>query len=68
MLDAMPQGGDRLPEPIQQHFAIAAVIPLYNGAAYIETALLSALSQTRPLEEIIVVDQRSSSGLPGPLQ
>ena len=60
MLDAIPLGGDRLPEPIHRRFAIAAVIPLYNGAAYIETALLSALSQTRPLEEIIVVDDGST--------
>lgn len=36
------------------------VIPTYNGAAYIEEALLSAISQTRKADAIIVSDDNST--------
>ena len=39
---------------------IAAIIPLYNGARFIRTALDSVLAQTRKADEIIVVDDGSS--------
>ena len=35
------------------------VIPTYNGADFIEQALLSALNQTRKADEIIISDDNS---------
>jgi len=42
--------------------SIAVVIPLYNGARYIEEALTSVFRQALPPAEIIVVDDGSTDG------
>jgi glycosyltransferase involved in cell wall biosynthesis len=40
--------------------SIAAIIPLYNGAKFIEQSIRSVLSQTLPPNELIVVDDGST--------
>jgi glycosyltransferase involved in cell wall biosynthesis len=39
--------------------AIAAIIPCYNGAAFLGAAIESVLAQTRPVARLIVVDDGS---------
>lgn len=41
---------------------IAAVIPVYNKEPYVARAITSVLSQTRAVDEIIVVDNASTDG------
>ena len=43
---------------------ISAVIPLYNGASYIEECLNSVFNQTLPPHEVIVVDDGSTDDGP----
>jgi glycosyltransferase involved in cell wall biosynthesis len=41
---------------------IAAVIPVYNKEPYVARAIASVLAQTRPVDEIIIVDDASTDG------
>ncbi len=46
-------------------FKISAIIPTHNRAAWLDKALQSIFSQTRPALEIIVVDDGSTDGTAG---
>lgn len=45
-----------------QHPAVACIVPLYNGRAFILEALASIAAQTWPAREVIVVDDGSTDG------
>ena len=53
-----------LPGRDPQGLSIVAVVPLFNGAAFIEQAILSILTQTHRPDEIVVVDDGSEDAGP----
>ena len=54
--------GDEMSENPERKFLVSLAIPCYNGAATLGAAIGSALSQSRPPEEVIVVDDGSTDG------
>ena len=51
-------------QAIREPLSISVVVPLYNKAAYVEKTLISILSQTHPVHEVIVVNDGSTDDGP----
>ena len=66
------RGPCRKPWPPDPHLSmptsdVSVIIPTYNRANYVGEAITSALSQTQPPREVIVVDDGSTDGTSGVL-
>lgn len=60
----MLQTVERAEQSSKVRLTVAAIIPLYNGAAFIREALESVLAQTEPADEIIVINDGSTDDGP----
>jgi glycosyltransferase involved in cell wall biosynthesis len=45
---------------IEKQFKVSAIVPLFNGEQFISESIGSLLSQTCPVDEIIVIDDKST--------
>ena len=45
---------------IEKKFKVSAIVPLFNGEQFISESIESLLSQTCPIDEIIVIDDKST--------
>jgi glycosyltransferase involved in cell wall biosynthesis len=59
---------DGAPVALEMQPSFSVVIPVYQGAATVGAAVTSALEQTAPPREVIVVDDGSTDDLAGTLQ
>ena len=46
--------------PVDKQFKISAIVPLFNGEQFISESIESLLSQTHPIDEIIIIDDKST--------
>ena len=46
--------------PVDKQFKLSAIVPLFNGEQFISESIESLLSQTHPIDEIIVIDDKST--------
>jgi len=59
---------EREGRPQARSLSVSVIIPSYNHAAFIGEAIASALAQTRPPDEILLVDDGSSDDTAGVVQ
>src|SRR3546814_12323376 len=60
--DLRTKGSARLMTVTRSSPRFSVVMPLYTNAAHVRPAIESALSQSLPAHEILVVDNRSTDG------
>ena len=46
--------------PVDKQFKVSAIVPLFNGERFISESVGSLLSQTHPIDEIIIIDDKST--------
>ena len=54
--------------PVDKQFKLSAIVPLFNGEQFISESIESLLSQTYPIDEIIVIDDNSTDRGPEKVQ